>query len=233
MQDGNVNEAETAAFRKALKEPAWDEWLFKDTEPRAELLRLNGDFQKQVKDIRSKYGIEPVRYNNRQAAQEWLDTVYKNSKQQWDEYITYILFHAHLMPGWRSVINLYVVTDKFYAPPAVLIHDTPDDYNFPNLRLQINDQMSQQDLVKLMKHIQSWISNNDYRRRKKRMPYDYMPYYLLFYDLRSAGLDNAEIAETLRANFEGQSESYGPSFITTFVRNSLRWLDKQIEAQMS
>lgn len=232
------NELATKRLHEALAKGQWDDWLFADTEQKAELLMLNKNFQKQVAQIRGKYSIDTRAYQTKESVKTWIDTKYPKIQLEWDEYVDYIMLKAKLMPGWRSSINTYILSDMLSPPPAVLIHDTPDKKHplFPKLQLQINDLMSERDLFKLVGYIKNWIEYYGYQDGKKRMPYKYMWLYLVMYHMRESGLTNGEISLSLQANFEAIDEHMDiktPYVTTRYVRESLNKVDKLINDRMS
>jgi hypothetical protein len=223
------DEVATIVFQKALKSPAWDANLFDHTTQRADLLQLNERFLSEVKEIRTRFSIDIQKYQYQQDAQQWTKDVYPKIKDDWDTRVSSLMQIANLMSGWRVCINTYVLTCVMIPPPEIRLHDSKDEHGQPALQIEIIDPTSSASLEILLKHIEIWTEYYGYRQRIKKKPYPLLPYYKIMYFLRSIGLKNAEIAETMRANFDNESD---PSFTTRFVRDKLNAFDLLIKEQL-
>lgn len=230
MNEYEYDEDATKRFREALEKGAWDDWLFKDTDLRGNLLALNAEFQSLVKQVRNEYKIETEKYKKLIDWNTWPQSFMVDKSFPFDAQVTDILVKANLMAGWRKTINTYILTDIMAPPPAILIHDSPDRGGIPKLVLEINDVPSKSDFDRLFGHVHAWVGVYDYRSRQKKKPYPHMPYYFEIYELHSGGMSNNAIAKTLREKYEGKEDA--PTFTTKFVREKLIWLKQLIDSQL-
>lgn len=214
-------------FSKQTK--VWDDWLFESTEQKARLVILNKKFQQAVRGIREEAGIPPGGFKTYQEARHWVEakTYYRCS--EWTEQINNLLERCKMMAGWRQFIELYIIGSRVMAPPAILIHDSPDEFGVPQLTLTINDFTDNRDLTGLQASIKAWREVWGYADQIKRNPYPKLQWYARMYNLRAQGYTNAQIAEKLRQETEGQEISV--TFTTKSVREDLARYQKLIDSQ--